>query len=51
MNIRVATPADAEAITATYVPIVENTSIWFGLSPPSVAQTCGRIVTTLADLP
>ena len=51
MNIRVATPADAEAITAIYAPVVENTSISFELSTPSVDEMRGRIVKTLADLP
>ena len=38
MNIRVATPADAEAITAIYAPVVENTSISFELSPPGIDE-------------
>jgi phosphinothricin acetyltransferase len=51
MNIRVATPADAEAITAIYAPVVENTSISFELSPPGVDEMRNRIVKTLPDLP
>jgi phosphinothricin acetyltransferase len=51
MNIRVATPADAEAITAIYGPVVENTSISFELSPPGVDEMRSRIVKTLPDLP
>lgn len=51
MNIRVATPADAEAITAIYAPVVENTSISFELSPPGVDEMRSRIVKTLPDLP
>ena len=51
MTIRTATLADAEAITAIYAPIVENTSISFELSPPSVDEMRGRIVKTLPDLP
>jgi len=51
MNIRVATPADADAITAIYAPIVANTSISFELTPPSVDEMRARIVKTLQDLP
>ena len=51
MNIRVATPADADAITAIYAPVVANTSISFELTPPTVDEMRGRIVKTLQDLP
>jgi len=51
MNIRVATPADADAITAIYAPVVANTSISFELVPPSVDEMRSRIVKTLQDLP
>ena len=51
MTIRTAAPADAEAITAIYAPIVANTSISFELAPPSVDEMRGRIVKTLAELP
>jgi len=51
MTIRTATPADAEAITAIYAPIVANTSISFELAPPSVEEMCGRIEKTLHNLP
>lgn len=51
MNIRVATPADAEAITAIYAPIVANTSISFELTPTTVEEMRGRIVKSLANLP
>ncbi len=51
MTIRIATPADAEAITAIYAPIVANTSISFELTPPSVDEMRGRIEKTLQDLP
>jgi L-amino acid N-acyltransferase YncA len=43
MTIRTATPADAEAITAIYAPIVAGTSISFELSPPSVDEMRARI--------
>ncbi len=51
MNIRVATPADAEDITAIYAHVVEHTSISFELTPPTVDQMRDRILTTLAHLP
>lgn len=51
MTIRTPTPADAEAITAIYAPIVEGTSISFELAPPSVEEMGGRIEKTLHDLP
>src|SRR5450631_26947 len=51
MNIRVATPADADAITAIYAPVVADTSISFELTPPSVDEMRNRIVNTLQDLP
>lgn len=51
MTIRTAAPADAEAITAIYAPIVANTSMSFELAPPSVDEMRGRIVKTLAELP
>lgn len=51
MTIRIATRADAEAITAIYAPVVANTSISFELPPPTVDEMCGRIERTLHDLP
>jgi phosphinothricin acetyltransferase len=51
MNIRVATPGDADAITGIYAPVVANTSISFELTPPSVDEMRGRIVKTLQELP
>ncbi|MES1162854.1 MAG: N-acetyltransferase family protein [Rhizobacter sp.] len=51
MTIRTAAPADAEAITAIYAPIVANTSISFEMAPPSVDEMRGRIEKTLQDLP
>ena len=51
MTIRIATPADAEAITAIYAPVVANTSISFELTPPTVDEMCGRIERKLHDLP
>jgi phosphinothricin acetyltransferase len=51
MNIRVATPTDADAITAIYAPVVASSSISFELTPPSVDEMRERIVKTLPDLP
>jgi len=51
MNIRVATPADAEAILAIYAPLVMGTAISFELQPPSLDEMRGRIASTLALLP
>lgn len=51
MPIRIATPSDAEAITAIYAPIVRDTVISFELEPPSVDEMRGRIAATLATLP
>lgn len=51
MTIRIATPADAEAVTAIYAPIVQHTSISFELEVPTVDQMRERIVKTLQDLP
>ncbi len=51
MTIRTATPADADAITAIYAPIVRNTSISFELEAPTVDQMREGIVKTLQDLP
>jgi len=51
MHIRMATPADAEGITAIYAPIVAHTGISFELAPPTVEDMRGRIVKTLQELP
>jgi len=51
MSIRVATPADAEAVTAIYAPVVANTCISFELAPPTADEMRSRIVKTLQDLP
>lgn len=51
MTIRTASPADAEAITAIYAPIVEHTSISFELDVPTVEQMRERISKTLQELP
>ena len=44
-------PADADAISVIYAPVVANTSISFELIPPSVDEMRERIVKTLTELP
>ena len=51
MNIRVAAPADADAIAAIYAPIVASTPISFELEPPTAGEMRQRIVATLERLP
>jgi GNAT superfamily N-acetyltransferase len=51
MNIRVATPADADAIAAIYAPVVQDTTISFELAPPTADEMRDRIVKTLRSLP
>jgi phosphinothricin acetyltransferase len=51
MRVRVATPADADAITAIYAPIVATTAISFEIEPPTVDQMRERIETTLQRFP
>ena len=43
IKIRTATPEDAEALTAIYAPYVENTSITFEYTVPSVEEFAERI--------
>ncbi len=49
--LRLATPADAEAILRIYAPIVAETAISFELEVPSLAEMQSRITKTLATLP
>lgn len=51
MDLRIASPDDAEAIAAIYAPIVEDTIISFELEPPSVAEMRRRIDSTLDTFP
>jgi phosphinothricin acetyltransferase len=51
MSIRIASPADAEAITAIYAPIVRDTVISFEIEPPSVDEMRARVLSTLKLLP
>ena len=47
-DVRLATPADAEACAAIYAPYVEGTAISFELVAPSVAEMSERIEAALA---
>lgn len=51
MEIRSATPDDADAIQAIYAPVVRDTTISFELEPPTVEEMRSRIVATTAGLP
>jgi phosphinothricin acetyltransferase len=51
MNIRVATPLDADAVAAIYAPVVLETPISFELEPPTVDEMRRRIVATLERFP
>ena len=48
IKIRTATPEDAETLAAIYAPYVENTSITFEYTVPSVEDFAERIRHTLA---
>jgi phosphinothricin acetyltransferase len=43
MRIRIATPADAEAVRAIYAPYVEATAVSFEVEVPSTAEMSARI--------
>lgn len=51
MQIRVATPADAEALAEIYRYYVENTAISFEYVAPTVEEFRGRITKTLTEYP
>ena len=51
IKIRTATPEDAEALAAIYAPYVENTSITFEYTVPSVEEFAERIRHTLTRYP
>src|SRR5688572_22880246 len=50
-RVRLATPADAEAIAAIYAYYVANTPISFEVAPPSVEEMRGRVERTLQRFP
>ncbi|MFO1187666.1 MAG: arsinothricin resistance N-acetyltransferase ArsN1 family B [Alphaproteobacteria bacterium] len=49
--LRLATPADAEAVRAIYAPYVEKTAISFETAVPSGDEMARRIATTLTRYP
>jgi phosphinothricin acetyltransferase len=51
MNIRVATPADAAAVTDIYAPIVRDSAISLECEVPAVDDMRSRIASTLQRLP
>ena len=51
ITIRMATPADAEALLDIYAPYVENTAITFEYDVPSVKEFASRIEHTLEKYP
>lgn len=50
-SVRLASPADAEAILRIYAPIVRETAISFELDVPTVEQVHERISSTLEQFP
>jgi len=51
MHIRLATPADAPAINAIYVPNVVDGAASFEIVPPTEGEMAGRISHTLTERP
>jgi phosphinothricin acetyltransferase len=51
MTIRVATANDADAVTAIYAPIVQETTISFEWEPPTATEMRARIEATLPRYP
>jgi L-amino acid N-acyltransferase YncA len=51
MRLRIATPDDAEAISAIYAPVVTGTAISFELEPPTADEMHRRLIATLRQLP
>ena len=51
IQIRVASPQDAQAMLAIYAPYVERTAVSFELTPPSLEEFRGRVETTLRRFP
>jgi L-amino acid N-acyltransferase YncA len=49
--LRLATPADADAVAAIYAPYVSETPISFELQPPTVDEVAGRIERTISRTP
>jgi len=51
MTIRIATPDDAAAVTASYAPVVAQTPISFEVDPPTMEEMAVRIDRTLDQFP
>jgi len=51
INIRTATPTDADKLLAVYAPYVENSAITFEYEVPSAEEFKQRIENTLANYP
>ena len=51
MRLRIATPDDAEAISAIYAPAVAGSAISFELEPPTEAEMHRRLIETLRRFP
>lgn len=51
MQVRMATPADADAIADIYAHYVRDTVISFEARPPSTQEMRSRLTTTLANFP
>ncbi len=51
MQLRIAVPDDAEAISAIYAPIVSDTTISFELEPPTADAMRERLIETLQRFP
>jgi L-amino acid N-acyltransferase YncA len=51
VNVRVATPSDAEAVAAIYAPIVSETVTSFEAEPPTTREMAKRIAETLRTHP
>lgn len=51
MNIRIATPADAERLLSIYAPYVTQTAITFEYTVPTIEDFTGRIANTLLKYP
>lgn len=50
-SIRVATPADGEAVRSIFAPFVESTAVSFEVEPPTGSEMAGRIETTVRTYP
>ncbi|MFM0158433.1 GNAT family N-acetyltransferase [Paraburkholderia sediminicola] len=51
MRLRIATPDDAETISAIYAPVVTGTAISFELEPPTADEMHRRLIGALQRFP